>query len=59
MLRRGWIVLTGARDGDVLTLTPPLEIDTLLLDAFAAALAQVLLTPDPLPRENLAAERAS
>ena len=39
LLQRGWIVLTGGARGDVLTLTPPLEIDEALLDAFADALA--------------------
>jgi 4-aminobutyrate aminotransferase-like enzyme len=38
LLQRGWIVLTGGARGDVLTLTPPLEIDEALLDAFADAL---------------------
>ena len=39
LLQRGWIVLTGGAAGDVLTLTPPLDIDEALLDAFADALA--------------------
>jgi 4-aminobutyrate aminotransferase/(S)-3-amino-2-methylpropionate transaminase len=39
LLQRGWIVLTGGVNGDVLTLTPPLDIDEALLDAFADALA--------------------
>ncbi len=42
LLRRGWIVLTGGAEGDVLTLTPPLDIDELLLDAFVDALAVAL-----------------
>jgi 4-aminobutyrate aminotransferase/(S)-3-amino-2-methylpropionate transaminase len=42
LLERGWIVLTGGPAGDVLTLTPPLDIDASLLDAFADALADVL-----------------
>jgi 4-aminobutyrate aminotransferase/(S)-3-amino-2-methylpropionate transaminase len=42
LLDRGWIVLTGGTSGDVLTLTPPLDIDELLLDAFADALADAL-----------------
>jgi 4-aminobutyrate aminotransferase-like enzyme len=41
LLQRGWIVLTGGVAGDVLTLTPPLDIDEPLLDAFADALAEV------------------
>jgi 4-aminobutyrate aminotransferase/(S)-3-amino-2-methylpropionate transaminase len=45
LLRRGWIVLTGGQDGDVLTLTPPLNISELLLDAFATALAGALESP--------------
>jgi 4-aminobutyrate aminotransferase-like enzyme len=43
LLERGWIVLTGGARGDVLTLTPPLDIDALLLSAFAEALADALL----------------
>jgi 4-aminobutyrate aminotransferase/(S)-3-amino-2-methylpropionate transaminase len=43
LLARGWIVLTGGVAGDVLTLTPPLDIDEALLDAFAGALAEALL----------------
>jgi 4-aminobutyrate aminotransferase/(S)-3-amino-2-methylpropionate transaminase len=39
LLQRGWIVLTGGTAGDVLTLTPPLDIDEELLVAFADALA--------------------
>ncbi len=39
LLQRGWIVLTGGAAGDVLTLTPPLDIDEILLVAFADALA--------------------
>jgi len=42
LLARGWIVLTGGVEGDVLTLTPPLNIDETLLTAFADALADVL-----------------
>jgi 4-aminobutyrate aminotransferase/(S)-3-amino-2-methylpropionate transaminase len=42
LLARGWIVLTGGASGDVLTLTPPLNIDEALLDAFAVALAEAL-----------------
>jgi 4-aminobutyrate aminotransferase / (S)-3-amino-2-methylpropionate transaminase / 5-aminovalerate transaminase len=42
LLQRGWIVLTGGVAGDVLTLTPPLDIDEALLDAFAGVLAEVL-----------------
>jgi 4-aminobutyrate aminotransferase/(S)-3-amino-2-methylpropionate transaminase len=39
LLCEGWIVLTGGAAGDVLTLTPPLDIDEHLLDAFSIALA--------------------
>jgi len=39
LLQRGWIVLTGGAAGNVLTLTPPLDIDEALLDAFVDALA--------------------
>ncbi|MGA7120187.1 MAG: aspartate aminotransferase family protein [Polyangiaceae bacterium] len=42
LLERGWIVLTGGTQGDVLTLTPPLDIDERLLTAFAGALADTL-----------------
>jgi 4-aminobutyrate aminotransferase-like enzyme len=43
LLQRGWIVLTGGSAGDVLTLTPPLDIEEPLLDAFADALAAELI----------------
>jgi 4-aminobutyrate aminotransferase/(S)-3-amino-2-methylpropionate transaminase len=42
LLERGFIVLTGGAQGDVLTLTPPLDIDEPLLDAFTEALTAVL-----------------
>ncbi len=42
LLERGFIVLTGGVKGDVLTLTPPLDIDEPLLDAFTGTLAAVL-----------------
>jgi 4-aminobutyrate aminotransferase/(S)-3-amino-2-methylpropionate transaminase len=42
LLGRGYLVLTGGKRGDVLTLTPPLNIDEPLLGAFASALADVL-----------------
>jgi 4-aminobutyrate aminotransferase/(S)-3-amino-2-methylpropionate transaminase len=42
LLGLGYIVLTGGVAGDVLTLTPPLDIDEALLDAFAEALSGVL-----------------
>lgn len=42
LLARGWIVLTGGVRGDVLTLTPPLDIHVDLLDAFTEELAQAL-----------------
>jgi 4-aminobutyrate aminotransferase / (S)-3-amino-2-methylpropionate transaminase / 5-aminovalerate transaminase len=45
LLARGWIVLTGGAAGDVLTLTPPLDVDGALLDAFAEALAASLSCP--------------
>lgn len=38
MLAKGFIVLTGGKKGDVLTLSPPLTIAPELLTAFAAAL---------------------
>ena len=42
LLRGGWITLTGGMKGDVITLTPPLDIDEALLDAFADALGRAL-----------------
>lgn len=42
LLERGWIVLTGGVAGDVLTLTPPLDVDEALLAAFAEALRDAL-----------------
>ncbi|MCL2449018.1 MAG: aminotransferase class III-fold pyridoxal phosphate-dependent enzyme [Polyangiaceae bacterium] len=42
LLGQGWIALTGGAAGDVLTLTPPLDIDDGLLDAFADTLAACL-----------------
>jgi len=42
LLGRGWIVLTGGVAGDVLTLTPPLDVDEALLGAFAEALRDAL-----------------
>jgi 4-aminobutyrate aminotransferase-like enzyme len=45
LLERGWIVLTGGTSGDVLTLTPPLDIDDGLLDAFTDALGSALERP--------------
>jgi 4-aminobutyrate aminotransferase-like enzyme len=50
LLERGFIVLTGGVQGDVLTLTPPLDIDEVLLDAFAGALAGALAAPSDGPR---------
>jgi 4-aminobutyrate aminotransferase-like enzyme len=42
LLERGWIVLTGGTRGDVLTLTPPLDIADRLLDAFPDVLRVAL-----------------
>jgi 4-aminobutyrate aminotransferase-like enzyme len=42
LLQKGWLVLTGGPDGDVITLTPPLDIDEALLDAFTCALAAAI-----------------
>jgi 4-aminobutyrate aminotransferase/(S)-3-amino-2-methylpropionate transaminase len=42
LLAGGWIVLTGGVAGDALTLTPSLDIETSLLDAFVDALADAL-----------------
>jgi 4-aminobutyrate aminotransferase/(S)-3-amino-2-methylpropionate transaminase len=45
LLRAGWIVTTGGAEGDVITLTPPLDIDPSLLDAFCDALARAASPP--------------
>jgi 4-aminobutyrate aminotransferase / (S)-3-amino-2-methylpropionate transaminase / 5-aminovalerate transaminase len=45
LLEAGWIVLTGGAHGDVLTLTPPLNIAPRLLSAFAGALVRALDDP--------------
>jgi 4-aminobutyrate aminotransferase-like enzyme len=42
LLARGWIVLTGGVAGDVLTLTPPLDVDEGLLLGFVSALVDSL-----------------
>ncbi len=42
LLARGFIVLTGGRRGNVLTLSPPLTIAEPLLEAFTGALAAAL-----------------
>jgi 4-aminobutyrate aminotransferase-like enzyme len=42
LLGRGWVVLTGGVDGDTLTLTPALDIDEALLDAFGEDLVASL-----------------
>jgi 4-aminobutyrate aminotransferase / (S)-3-amino-2-methylpropionate transaminase / 5-aminovalerate transaminase len=42
LLEHGYIVLTGGAAGDVLTLTPPLDVDEEILTAFARALPTVL-----------------
>ncbi|HEY8087279.1 MAG TPA: aspartate aminotransferase family protein [Polyangiaceae bacterium] len=42
LLERGWIVLTGGSAGDALTLTPPLDVDEALLEAFCPVLAGAL-----------------
>ncbi len=42
MLRRGWIVLPGGPDGNVLSLTPPIPIPMALLEAATEELAEVL-----------------
>jgi len=42
MLRRGWIVLAGGRTGNVLSLSPPLDISSALLDRATAELDRVL-----------------
>jgi 4-aminobutyrate aminotransferase/(S)-3-amino-2-methylpropionate transaminase len=39
LLQQGWIVLTGGSAGDVLTLTPPLDIEESLLEAFTDVFA--------------------
>ena len=47
LLERGFIVLTGGVGGNVLTLSPPLTISPEQLDAFAAALGDVLASSRP------------
>lgn len=42
LLQRGYIVVTGGRDGHVLTLTPPLTMHEDLLEGFVDCLADVL-----------------
>jgi 4-aminobutyrate aminotransferase/(S)-3-amino-2-methylpropionate transaminase len=42
LLERGWIVLTGGVEGDVITLTPPLEISLRVLENFSDALSESL-----------------
>jgi len=42
MLERGYVLLTGGVDGDVLTLTPPACMTDEQIDGFAKALAEVL-----------------
>lgn len=41
-LRRGWIVLPGGPAGNVLSLSPPLTVETALLEASVAMLDEVL-----------------
>jgi len=43
LLQKGYIVVTGGRLGNVLTLTPPLTIHENLLEGFVDALSDVLL----------------
>ena len=38
LLARGWLVLTGGRRGEIITLTPSLTMDEALFDAFTEAL---------------------
>lgn len=42
MLARGWIVLAGGRSGNVLSLSPPLNIDSGLLDRATGELDEIL-----------------
>jgi 4-aminobutyrate aminotransferase-like enzyme len=42
LLGQGYIVLTGGAAGDALTLTPALDVDEALLEAFADALPGTL-----------------
>jgi 4-aminobutyrate aminotransferase/(S)-3-amino-2-methylpropionate transaminase len=44
LLQRGYIVVTGGMNGEVLTLTPPLTIEEDLLEGFVDTLAEVLKT---------------
>ncbi len=47
MLERGYVVLTGGVDGDVLTLTPPACMTDAQVEGFAATLAEVLTVEVP------------
>jgi len=42
LLAKGWLVLTGGVRGEALTLTPALDVDEALLDAFADTLAAIV-----------------
>ena len=42
LLERGWITLPAGAGAEVLSLSPPLTIDPVLLDAFTETLAEVL-----------------
>jgi len=47
LLERGFIVLPGGIEGDVLTLTPPMTISDSQIDAFGQALSDVLRSVSP------------
>ncbi len=47
LLQRGYLVLCAGRDGRVLQLAPPLNIDEALLERFVTALSQVLRDERP------------
>ncbi len=47
LLERGYLVLPAGPDARVLSLTPPLSIETELLDGFAAALGEALTQDGP------------
>jgi 4-aminobutyrate aminotransferase/(S)-3-amino-2-methylpropionate transaminase len=46
LLSRGYLVLTGGADGDVLTLTPALDISETIVAPFARELENALVAGD-------------
>lgn len=48
-LRRGWLVLAGGPDGNVLSLSPPLDVPERLLERATEVLDELLSSADPPP----------